>query len=438
MRQYLAAFASAAVLSAGASIAQDAEPVTNDGSAAYGPVLDGDENARPPTPSQIPQPLEEAVKTALETSPLIAASIAASEGSAADLRGAKWLRYPNLSVDILATTGGSNVADTDGLAANLALEQPLFTGGSIAGRIDEARSNLAAAESGVGETRQALLLDITQAYFDVLTYDRQSAVLADGLSLHRDLEASIARRVAQQVSPAVDLALAQSRIAQLEADYSSAKESAEIARLQLFELVGAEVPAPALPQDVPLLAFESEAAALGEALACNPTLRARSSLVDAAEARYDTAKAELWPRLLFQLSQNELTGARAALVLRAQTGNGLSKLSNIDGAEAEIAQALAQLAQSDRQVRTLVRREFARYRSSQRSMEASTMAAGSAAELLESYKRQYTAGRRTWLDVLNALGEVVDARRRVAQDQVTLASSAALILALTCRWQPEA
>lgn len=400
----------------------------------YGP--EAPDLAVVPVPAGIPGTLAEAVNTALGSSPLLAASEAAGEGAQADLRSARWQRYPNLTAEVLTTTGGSNVADTDGLAANVALEQPVWTGGSISSQINQAQFNADAAASRVELTRQNLILDIVQAYYEVALYQGRIQVLSEGLDEYLGLSEGIERRVKQQVSPRVDLTLALSRIAQLEADLASARELHEIAYARLAELVGEEI---VIPQGgvAPVPPVPPEELAAEELQACSPTLEERGNALKAAQAAQDNAEAQLYPRLLLQLSQNELTGARAALVLRAQTGNGLSKLSNIDRAEADVAQAIAELSQAERQVRTTLRRQYARYRSGIRGAEVSRTAAEASVDLLESYQRQFVAGRRSWLDLSNAVSEVLSARISQNDNQVASSSSATLILVLTCRWQPQ-
>lgn len=423
-------------LSAAAALAQD-DTASPPAMEAYGPQAPEGGSAAIAPPQGIPAGLNQVIQAALQSSPLLAASEAARDGAAADLRAAKWQRFPSLTADILSTTGGSDIADQDGLAVNLALEQPVWTGGAISSAIDEARFNADAAGDRVEITGQTLILDVIQAYFDVARYAERMTVIEKGLAGYKELSKSIERRVAQQVSPAVDLTLARSREAQLEADLAASQEQRDLALLQLRELVGEEV---AMPQSdavgEPVL-LPPEELAVEELASCSPALQERINRLGAAQASLDNAESQLLPRLLLQLSQNELTGARAALVLRAQTGNGLSRFSAIDSAEANVAQAMAELNQADREVRTLLRRQYARYRAGVRGAKVSDAAAEASQDLLASYQRQFVAGRRSWLDLSNASNEVISARLSSLDNANASAASAALILVLTCRWQPQ-
>nr|WP_232367486.1 TolC family protein [Altererythrobacter lutimaris] len=417
--------------------AQDGPQEVEPEAEIYGPATPELQNPASEKPPGIPEALAQIITTGLRSSPLLAASEAASESADADLRTAKWQRFPNISAEILTTTGGSAIADTDGIAANVALEQPVWTGGAISNQIDEARFDAQAAGDRVDITAQTLTLDIIQAYYDVARFDGRVRVLEQGLVDYAGLSASIERRVSQQVSPAVDLTLARSRMAQLEADLAASQEQRDISYLRLTELVGYDVAIPQIHASGPAAIPPPESLAVEEMKACSPALQERTNRLGAAQSSLDNAESQLFPRLLLQLSQNELTGARAALVLRAQTGNGLSKFSQIDRAEAGVAQAMAEYAQTDRQVRNLLRRQFAQYRAGLRGQEVSATAAEASQDLLASYQRQFVAGRRSWLDLSNAVTEVISSQLSANDNQTASAASAALILVLTCRWQPQ-
>ena len=430
----LRACCAALVLGAGLGVGAGVPSVAQEGT--YGPVDDAPVEIMAETPENIPDPLAEAAQRALDQSPLVMARLAELAALEADLNSTERLRYPNLSAEILATTGGSNVADADGLAVNLALEQPIWAGGAIGNQIDAARGERDVGATSVREARFNLLLAVIDAWYEaLLSYERVRA-LDEGLVEYNRLVLSIERRVAQQVSPYADLTLAQSRLTQLEVQRMTAQERGDAAMLRLTELVGMEVPAPVLPDMEIAEGLPPEPVAVDELMACSPALARMRGQIDVAEARARTARSNLFPQVLLQLSQNEITGARAALVLRAQTGNGLNLLTQVDSAEARVDAAVAELGQTDREVRRLVRAEYVTLRAGQLRIEAGELASQAASDLLASYQRQFVAGRRSWLDVLNAAREVTDAQVTESDARVLTAASATRILAYSCRWRP--
>jgi len=389
-----------------------------------------------PPPATIPAELDRAAVLAVATHPIITAAEAESEALDAELRGARWLRYPNLGVEALAATKGSNYADRDGLTANIVAEQPLWSGGRIDGEIDSAAASARAGRQRIGEASRQITIDVATAYYQQLLGAERVGVLTDSLEQHRILVGSIERRVAQEVSPQVDLTLARSRVAQIELELAAAEELQARSRTQLLQLTGGVPIEPVLPLPVSMEAMPPVEQAVADGLQCSPTLQALLSQVDAAEARRRVARGELLPQVLLQLSQNELTGARAALVLRAETGSGLSRLSAIDSAEARITRAFAEFGRAERELREQLQTDYVQLRSAQARIAAGTLAADTSADLIESYQRQFIAGRRSWLDVMNAVREAASARLSESEARVTAASAAARILAVSCRWDP--
>ena len=265
--------------------------------------------------------------------------------------------------------------------------------------------------------------------------DQRVQVLQYSLDEHSRLLAAIDRRVQQEISPRTDYVLGQSRTAQVELELALAEEERESARLRLQELTGSADIHPTLPPMTVAELVPPEEVALTEALACSPSLAALTDLIEVAEAESDWARAQLWPQVLLQLSQNEITGARAAIVLRAQTGNGLAAITAIDSSDARIRRAMAEFGETERSLRSQFRRNYVLLRAASRRIDSGLQAADTADLIIASYERQFVAGRRSWLDVMNAVREAATARLSESDARVTAAAATARILALSCRWQ---
>jgi len=404
--------------------------------AAYGPPAQDIDPARPPAPPAIPAELDRAAIIAADTHPRVNAAAAESDALESDYRGARWLRYPNLGVEALVATKGSSLADSDGITANIVAEQPVWSGGRITGEIDRAKAASRAGLNRVAEAEQQIALEVTQAYYEQVLATERAQVLTDSLEQHRLLVGSIERRVAQEVSPQVDLTLARSRIAQIELELASAQEMRDSARTSLLQLTGGVEIVPVLPPATIADTLPPLEQAVAEGLQCSPTLQSLINQIDGAEASRRVARGELLPQLLLQLSQNEITGARAAVVLRAETGNGLSRLSAIDSAEARIQRSLAEFGDAERDLREQLGRDYIQLRAARQRTTAGVIAADTAVELIASYQRQFIAGRRSWLDVMNAVREAASARLSESEARVTVAAAAARIMALSCQWDP--
>lgn len=380
--------------------------------------------------------LDSAATLAMRTHPGVDAAEAEALALTAELRGARAGYYPRLTVEALAATSGSSFADEDGLTLNAVIEQPLWAGGRIDSQVARAQAGLDAGEERVEATRRRILLQVIQAYQDYLLADQRLTILQTSLADHQRLLASIGRRVAQEVSPLADLTLGRARTAQVEIDMTSARELLDNARLRLFELTGSPDVVPVLPPPGMTELLPAEEIALADAMACDPDLAVLAHGISSAQADSDIARAQLFPQLLAQLSQNEITGARAALVVRMQLGNGVSQLAAIQGSEARYARSLAQYSEAQRQAREELRREFIMVRAFDARTQAGALATSATEDIVASYQRQFVAGRRSWLDVMNGVREAASARLAESDARIMTSMGVARILALTCRWQP--
>jgi adhesin transport system outer membrane protein len=407
---------------------------------SYGPPTDPAIDTTPvaiAAPPGVPTALLNAAEIATENYPTIRTAEAELRASRSDLRGARWLRYPSLSVEALAITRGSQTASQNGVAANATIEQPIMTFGKIGGTIDRAEALWLVRRAAVDETAREVALRVIDAFYGVAAAARRQAVLEDGLAQHKTLLATISNRVQQEISAESDLDLATSRAAQIEQELALARAQRTASYSQLVELVGTtSINLGNVPEYDPAISHPSEAGAIDRALSCDPKLERLRAEVLAARAEVKVTKAGLFPQLLGQLSHNEITGTRAGVALRAQTGAGLSQLAAVGSARARVQGSEFNISTAERELREALRLDFVTNRSSRERVAAGARASTSSEQVTESYKRQFIAGRRTWLDVMNAVREATNSEISVADAEIGAMSSNARIWLRTCGWQP--
>ncbi len=408
----------------------------------YGPVVPGEEGvaatplARPPA---ISPELAAAADVAVDTYPSIAAAKAQIRAARSDIRGAKWLQFPSVSVEVLGFTGGRRAITGDrDITSNLVVDQPIWAGGRISGGIRKAEAEKLVADARLLETVQDIELRVIDAYFAIAGAAREAAILSDSLDEHNRLVESIARRVQQEVSPSADLDLARSRTAQLEQELATAEARRQAALTQFRALVSdpgfnlGNVPA----YD-PIAHHPDPAQAAEQALTCSPTRQRRLAEAQVAKADIDVARGQLMPQLSAEYSRNEITGDRVGLVLRAQTSGGFSGVSALDSARLRRDSADLEVGAAERALRDAIGVDLVENASTRGRIASAGTAARNARIVTESYKRQFNAGRRTWLDVMNAVREASSLELAEAAAEVSAMQTAARILLRTCRWQPD-
>ena len=375
---------------------------------------------------------EDIARAALATHPAIQAKLSSSAAARADSEGAVWQRFPTPSLEV---DGDNNSTRT----RMLRVQQPLWAGGRIDAGIDAANSRHQAAETAIHETKQDIMLRVITAYVEALRQQARLDTLAQGVQEHERLLGMITRRVEHDASPRVDQELAQSRLYQTSNDLSSVKQGLANALTQLAQLSGMSVRRVRALDVDGLSAQQSKETLIDQAIAWSPTLRRLSFEEEAAQADVELKRASYKPQVSLRYENSyasaplngvpAYTTNRLMLVFEAQTGAGLSALSGVDAAIRRRDAARQQRETSLLELRERITMDWDEYQAARVRFENATLASKGAKEVFESYTRQYTAGRKTWLDVMNTVRESTQSDT-AASDASTQATAALLRLKL--------
>jgi outer membrane protein, adhesin transport system len=198
----------------------------------YGPALPANERqVLAEVPPGIPARLADAAELALDTYPALSAARSQIRATQSEIRAARWLRYPSVSVQVMTHRD-------DVITPELEVVQPLWTGGRISGSIDRATALRGVATARLSETALDILLRLSAAYYEIGRTARLQSIYTDSLTEHRRLVESMERRVQQEVSPRTDLELARARAAQVEQQLGLVTGQHQSALERFRQLVG--------------------------------------------------------------------------------------------------------------------------------------------------------------------------------------------------------
>lgn len=333
--------------------------------------------------------------------PSVVAAEMALVSAGLDLRASRWQRFPSVSVQgqALSTSAGLDRVEA-------VVEQPLWQGGAINASIRASRHRQDAALARYDEAVQQILLAVSEAYYDLCRWRLRGLILTESLSRHVRMVETMERRVRQDVSPVSDLELARTRTVQIEHQLAQASSQAEKAQRRLRELIGdsaaLETEGIADPPSWPVL---DEAVVLKEALEFSPRLRFLRAEASALQEDSSVARARTLPRLGAEYRYGDQTGHRVGIVLKAQVSGGLSGFAAAKSAQLRAEAAEFQIDSAERDLRAQLVSDLQDYNFNRDRLGNSASAAASAQRVMESYMRQFTSGRRTWLDVMNAVRE---------------------------------
>ncbi|HEX7115854.1 MAG TPA: TolC family protein [Steroidobacter sp.] len=380
--------------------------------------------------------LANVLERVLATHPSADAARAEVSAARSELSGARWARFPGVSVETFAD-------DRDGgtVSAALQVDMPLWTGGRLSAEIRQSKSRLEAALASLDEVYLDLALRTVQSYVDLVTLRRRAAILDESLAEHRKLVDSMARRVEQEISPASELQLARSRMRQTESEVLQARAAAEVAMLSLRELAGDEELDVRARLNYPENAHLPDAAELLSAgLRFDPQRRRIAAQAEIAAEDVTIRKSELLPQLgaryVHHLGDDGDREDQLGLVVSLRTDGGLSRVSAINAARMRERAAQRAVDSARREQRERIMSELASYASARLQVLAGRDAAQAAQSVTESFLRQFAAGRRTWPEVLNAVREAATARLAEVEAEGNAVSAYLRLMLVSGHWRP--
>lgn len=363
---------------------------------------------------------DQVLQSALTSHPALQGKRSAQAAARAEQDGAEWQRYPALSVESAQANNGNS-----GLVR---IEQPLWTGGRITAGINAASSKLDAAGAALEEEKLNLTLRVIAAYTEAIRQQARQQHATSGVAEHEKLLGMIRRRVGQEVSSLTDQRLAESRMYQAVNDHSAATQALNNSLAQLTQLAGKSVVEVSALGTSELAAPVGLHAVLSQALFYSPVLRRLTYDEEAANADIAYRRSAYMPQLVLRLEKNmgPMNDSRAMLVLLAQPGAGLSAMSGVDAAIAKREAVQMAREAAERDTRERVTLDWNEWAAARLRLENASQSRAMSAEVFESYTRQYVIGRKTWIDVLNAV-------REATQSQFALEDARAQAIAASLR-----
>ena len=367
--------------------------------------------------------IKEALALAVKYHPLISAKELEYQAAKSDLNAARWSIFPNASFSFR----GFQKDDEQDLPDQevLTVSQPVWTGGKLSGNVSLAKAKRDVAQFALVEAEQRLLEDTARAVIELGLAEAKINISLNNVKEHERLFGIIERRVQASTSPEVDLRLARARLAFSRSQLLQNSNAREVAKATLEQLIGRPVSRVTISKDYgfnkkPLPANEDAAVSF------SPKIRKMRAEIDGLKALEKVSKSSLHPQLSIgyekrygELSANE-DDEQVFLGLEFQPGAGFSALSSINVSQARKAALLDSLRALERDIRREVQITWREIAAAEMQLSPTNLLVESTADVVSSYLRQYTVGRKSWLDVLNAQRELVQARQSLEDHKASL------------------
>lgn len=384
---------------------------------AFFPVFSLSAGGEPPGIS-----LFAAMQYTLEKNPEILAAKESVYAYEAALRSEKKQWLPGVSLAAIGESG-------DDSYTYVRVQQPLWLGGRIKNAVEKAKRQLDLSEAQLLKVRRTLMEQTVIAYTTVTGLIEQLKAAQLNIDEHERFLDLISRRTKGKIAAEADVQLARSRYSQAMLTQEDLKGQYQTALNDLYALTrtpmnefesGRFEPVPRELLDLP-----GHAQVEAEVSDGSPRIRMADLEIDSARINRLISRAEWYPQVYGRLDQelydkegttSQQRDTTLALVVQsALDGGGFRTLEQVRAAEARVRaaqmQSDAEKNEVSRATRTLLTdRDMVRKLT--RLYDSLVQSTG---QTLGSYTRQYEAGRKSWLDLLNVQREYANARQSLAQ-----------------------
>jgi len=372
----------------------------------------------------------EVLNLAIANSPSIKAKEREFDASTNAHKGAEWGRYPALSLSLSSNptgVGGNLAPGTSSPTSSLRLDQPLYAWGAIDARIRTADLQKNVAKLAIQSEVNSVSDRIIASFGQVITAQDKIIIQEEAIVRLVEFEGMIGRRLATQLSSKNDASLVNSRLQQARSELVQSRSLELRSRAQLEEITGQSVKQK-LIQTPTSIGFQNLDALQLSSLDSSSEFASARLGRDLAENQVKQRSAELFPKLSGRVERVNSPSAglvytQAYVVFEASLGNGLSALEGVNESSSRLLGAEQQIEATRR---TLLQQaastwaDYVAYRDQTVILKDITQ---ENQEIVASFVRQYLAGKKSWLEVLNAEREWGQSRLQMADLNASLMSA---------------
>jgi adhesin transport system outer membrane protein len=338
------------------------------------------------------------------------------DASLADLKSEEKQRLPSIALEAVAE-------DSDDSMAYVRVLQPLWVGGRIDNAIEKAEIQVDLTKLQLHKTQRELMEETVIAFTNLTGLKERIQAASKNIEEHRELLDMISRRRSGKISSEADVQLAQSRLTQAVLTNEDLKGQLQIALNELYALTRTSLEA-FDPVPDGWLVLPGHAQVESEVDNASPRLKLADSQIEIARMDRLISRSEFYPRVYGRLDQDiydkegtssQQLDTELALVLEGSLdGAGFRTWEQVKSSEA-IIRATQMQSRAERNDVNRITRSLLSDRDMRRQLvDLNQSLVQSTAHTLSSYSRQYEAGRKSWLDLLNIQREHSNARLNLA------------------------
>jgi adhesin transport system outer membrane protein len=369
-----------------------------------------------------PTTMQNVMAVAIDSNPQINQAEMNKQAIEFELEQAKGLYLPRVTLEMSAgvrrlenaTRRNLGIANDElyPLEASVRAEQTLIDFGRRHGEKLRQAARVDGAALRVLERSEFIALQTARQYLDVLLQQRVVAAAEDNMTFHNSLVSDLSSGVTAGSISVADLQQAQERAKAASVRVSEAKEALQNAKIELLALSGLEVEdvqmPPAMAEKLPVSLSE----AVGLTRTRHPKVLEAQADVDASNAEAKKAKGDFFPTVGLELSgrvgddidafRGETNDLLGRVVMRWDIFDGGINRAKYQEMVRRASESRFRLHETERNAEADTRRAWNSRETQTAVFRDLVDQSKSTDELLLSYREQFSVGRRSLLDVLDA------------------------------------
>ncbi|MBN2866073.1 MAG: TolC family outer membrane protein [Thiotrichales bacterium] len=392
--------------------------------------------------------LKETIEDAILHNPEFRAEVKKYRGIEAEVKSARSGYYP--SIDLNAGIGyeevdNQNIVNTgDGLTrreTSIKLTQNLFEGFGNTREVDRQKYRLDAQSYKTEAKASDIALAMTEAYVDLIKQQDLLGLAQDNLDTHIKILDQITKRNDAGIGNQVEVDQAKARLALAESNFASTQNNFFDAKAKFRRLLGRdpdnELIRPKFNFDLPTNIDEATSIAMTD----HPTLRSANGDIAEARLQYEASNKGYYPRIDLEIEKtfdDNLSGTKgkneylqAMLRLKYNLYRGGQDSANRDRTESAYLEATEIRNNTRRQIIENLRYAWNAQVYVQKQITYTNQHIKLTHDTLTGYRKQFSLGRRSLLDLLNTENEYNSALRTLINSEADLLKAKYRILAGT-------
>lgn len=376
--------------------------------------------------------LEDLLAATMSTYPEIVSQQQALEAAGTELTVARLQFLPSISLSTQRNQVRYNdnaISSSNLPASNASVTQPIFMGGKLIAGHSKATANVGVAEYTLLETQERIAKRLIASYADWRRSYEKILALEHNVATHKKLLDVIARRTENGVAAGVDRDLVIARLNEAEAELEAQRAAERDALVSLSELAGLQLARKdltgyrAVPAKLP-----PSRQIIDSIVNASPTVKRLQFEAEAADAYADELRAQALPQVYLQAQRqvgNAYTPGWPAfnsigVVVQYTPGAAFSSALSANAAYTRAKSSRTRVEAVKRELATEIGLEISAFEAAQIKREKLAHSVKYSINVSDSYDRQYFVGKKSWLDLMNAVREEVQNKVAMADADASL------------------